>query len=95
MLHYLGSSVLLHLFTSSTPLYFMANLDLSKLQELLQNAEANQTLLQQVRKNLTQVEVLLGEISQMLEPGYTPPKKERQPKNAGTGKGPGRPKKNA
>ena len=73
----------------------MANLDLSKLQELLQNAEANETLLQKVRKNLTQVEVLLGEISEMLEPGYTPAKKERKPKGAGTSKGPGRPKKNA
>lgn len=73
----------------------MANLDLSKLQELLQNAQANESLLQQVRKNMNQVEVLLGEIIQMLEPGYTPSKKERQPKSMGTGKGPGRPKKNA
>ena len=48
-----------------------------------------------MRKNLTQVEVLHGEISQMLEPGYTPAKKERQPKEVGIGKGPGRPKKKA
>lgn len=39
-------------------------------------AEVNETLLQQVCKNINQVEVLLGEISQMLKLGYTPTKEE-------------------
>jgi len=69
----------------------MANLDLSKVQALLEHAGANATLLQQVRKNLSQVEVLLGEISQLLEPGDTHPKEERLLERAYAGKGLGRP----
>lgn len=73
----------------------MATLDLSKLQEILANAEVNEAIIAQVRKNFTQVTHLVDEISAMLEPGYTVAKKERKPRDPNaTGKRPGRPKKN-
>jgi len=75
----------------------MATLDLSKLQELLASAETNEAILAQVRKNFTQVEVLVGDIQALLQPGAQPQKKERKasvPRAEGA-KRPGRPRKDA
>ena len=75
----------------------MATPDLSKLQEILASAETNEAILTQVRKNFTQVEVLVGDIQAMLQPGYQPQKKERKasaPRAEGA-KRPGRPRKDA
>ena len=73
----------------------MATPDLSKLQQILANAEENETVITQVRKNMVKVTDLISEISAMLEPGYKPEKKERKPRATnGTGKRPGRPRKN-
>jgi len=72
----------------------MATPDLSKLQQILASAEENETVLNQIRKNMGKVTDLLNEISTMLEPGYTVEKKERKPRAvSSTGKRPGRPKK--
>lgn len=75
----------------------MASPDLSKLQEILAAAETNEAILAQVRKNFTQVEVLVGDIQAMLQPGYQPQKKERKastPRTEGA-KRSGRPRKDA
>lgn len=73
----------------------MATPDLNKLQQILANAEENEAVIGQLRKSITKMNDLLVEINSMLEPGYKPAKKERKPRAAnGTGKRPGRPKKN-
>ncbi|MBG8553522.1 MULTISPECIES: hypothetical protein [Hymenobacter] len=73
----------------------MATADLNKLQQILANAEENEAVIGQIRKNMTKVADLIAEINTMLEPGYKPAAKERKPRAAstGTGKRPGRPRK--
>ncbi|WP_045688162.1 hypothetical protein [Hymenobacter sp. AT01-02] len=74
----------------------MASTDFDKLQVIINNAEINDAILQQVRKNMTQVTFLLYEVSTLLESGYKPDKKERKPRveRPEGGKRPGRPRKN-
>ena len=73
----------------------MATADLNKLQQILASAEENEAVISQIRKNMQKVNELLAEVNIMLEPGYKPEKKERKPRATnGTGKRPGRPKKN-
>lgn len=71
-------------------------MDLTKLQSILANAQANEEILAKVRKNMTQITHLLDEIGAMLEPSYQPAKKERKAGNSNVGGGSkrGRPKKN-
>lgn len=74
----------------------MATADLNKLQQILANAEENDAVLTQIRKHVVKVNELMTELNAMLEPGYRMEKKERKPRATnGTGKRPGRPKKNA
>lgn len=74
----------------------MATADLNKLQQILANAEDNDALLSQIRKQVGKVNELLTELNEMLDPEYKIVKKERKPRAvSATGKRPGRPKKNA
>ncbi|WP_165963593.1 hypothetical protein [Hymenobacter radiodurans] len=75
----------------------MAAADLNKLQQLLQNAEDNEMVLAQVRKNMEKLTSLISETNALLDPSYTPERKERKPRAAGTGTGGrrGRPRKEA
>ncbi|SHJ25953.1 hypothetical protein SAMN02745146_2651 [Hymenobacter daecheongensis DSM 21074] len=72
----------------------MAANDLSKLQDLLKNAEDNELVLNQVRKSMDKVRTMLDEMSAILDPAYKPERKERKPRAASTTGGRrGRPKK--
>jgi hypothetical protein len=73
----------------------MAAPDLNKLQQILANAEENEFVIGQIRKNMSKVAELIAEVNTMLEPGFKPERKERKPRAAstGTGKRPGRPRK--
>ncbi|MBT2558396.1 hypothetical protein J7E24_11420 [Hymenobacter sp. ISL-91] len=74
----------------------MATNDLNKLQEILNSAEDNHALLTRIRKQASKINNLMEEMNAMLDPDYKIEKKERKPRAAsGTGKGPGRPRKNA
>lgn len=70
----------------------MATMDIARLQEIVDNAAANEQLLSQIRKNVTKVTSLLEELNEMLQPGYVPTPKERKPRAEGARK-PGRPRK--
>ncbi|GAB3224090.1 hypothetical protein GCM10027346_03840 [Hymenobacter seoulensis] len=73
----------------------MATADLNKLQQILANAEENDAVLTQIRKQVVKVTEMITELNAMLEPGYRIEKKERKPRAvSATGKRPGRPKKN-
>jgi hypothetical protein len=63
----------------------MATADLNKLQQLLKSAEDNELVLNQVRKSMDKVRTALDELSNLLDPAYTPERKERKPRSAGTG----------
>ena len=72
----------------------MAAPDLSKLQQILANAEENEYVISQIRKNMSKVAELIAEVNTMLEPGFKPERKERKPRAvSATGKRPGRPRK--
>lgn len=72
----------------------MAAPDLNKLQQILQNAEANEVVISQVRKSVEKINALLEEVNSLLDPSYVPAKKERKPREASaSGKRPGRPRK--
>ncbi|RSK43984.1 hypothetical protein [Hymenobacter rigui] len=74
----------------------MATADLNKLQQILANAEDNDAVLNQIRKQVAKVNELMTELNTMLAPDYKVAKKERKPRTvSATGKRPGRPKKNA
>jgi hypothetical protein len=76
----------------------MATADLNKLQQLLQGAEDNEMVLTQVRKNMEKLTALISETNALLDPSYTPERKERKPRAAnasGTGGRRGRPRKEA
>ncbi|SET43436.1 hypothetical protein [Hymenobacter actinosclerus] len=74
----------------------MATNDLNKLQEILNSAEDNHALLTRIRKQASKINSMMEELNAMLDPSYKIEKKERKPRAAnGTGKGPGRPRKNA
>ncbi|MCA8830046.1 hypothetical protein [Hymenobacter pini] len=74
----------------------MATADLNKLQQILANAEENDAVLSQIRKQIAKVNELMTELNEMIEPGYKVVKKERKPRAANaSGKRPGRPRKNA
>jgi hypothetical protein len=75
----------------------MATADLNKLQQLLQGAEDNEMVLNQVRKNMEKLTTLINETNALLDPSYSPERKERKPRaaNAGTGGRRGRPRKEA
>ena len=70
----------------------MAQMDIARLQEVVDNASTNEQLLASVRKNVAKVNSLMEEINEMLQPGYTPTPKERKPRASGARK-PGRPRK--
>jgi|GEM_PF-3759274 len=63
----------------------MATADLNKLQQLLKSAEDNELVLNQVRKSMDKVRALLDELNAVLDPAYTPERKERKPRTAKTG----------
>lgn len=73
----------------------MAAADLNKLQQLLQGAEDNEMVLAQVRKNMEKLTALISETNALLDPSYTPERKERKPRASadGTGGRRGRPRK--
>ena len=72
----------------------MATADLNKLQQILANAEDNDAVLNQIRKQVSKITSLMEDLNTMLEPGYKIEKKERKPRAANaSGKRPGRPKK--
>lgn len=76
----------------------MAVADLNKIQQLLQGAEDNEMVLTQVRKNMEKLTALISETNALLDPSYTPARKERKPRAAsaaGTGSRRGRPRKDA
>ena len=74
----------------------MATNDLNKLQEILNSAEDNHALLTRIRKQASKINSMMEELNAMLDPSYKIEKKERKPRAANsTGKGPGRPRKNA
>ncbi|WP_139921435.1 hypothetical protein [Hymenobacter sp. DG01] len=73
----------------------MATPDLNKLQQILQNAEANEARLQAIKKAYGKVESAMHEFSTLLADDYQPAKKERKPRapRAEGAKKPGRPRK--
>ncbi len=74
----------------------MATADLNKLQQILANAEDNDAVLSQIRKQVSKISSMVEDLNAMLDPEYKIEKKVRKPRAAnGTGKGPGRPRKNA
>lgn len=72
----------------------MATPDLNKLQQILQNAEANEARLQAIKKAYGKVESAMNEFSALLADDYQPAKKERKPRDPNAKK-PGRPRKNS
>jgi len=70
----------------------VANLDLGKLQSILDNASANEQVIAEMKKAFGKLQVAFDELSAVMEPGYQPTKKERKPRAEGAKK-PGRPKK--
>ena len=70
----------------------MAQMDIARLQEVVDNASTNEQLIASVRKNVAKVNSLMEEINEMLQPGYAPAVKERKPRASGARK-PGRPRK--
>ena len=72
----------------------MAAPDLSKLQEILASAEANEQQLTAIKKAYSKLEVAMGDFAALLADDYAPAKKERKPREVKEGaKRPGRPKK--
>jgi hypothetical protein len=74
----------------------MAVPDLSKLQELLANAEQNEQQLNAIKKAYSKVQTALDDFATLLSDEYQPAKKERKPQaeRPEGAKRPGRPKKN-
>ncbi|WBO86397.1 hypothetical protein [Hymenobacter yonginensis] len=70
----------------------MATPDLNKLQQILQNAEANDQRLNAIKKAYSKVEAAMNEFSALLSDDYQPIKKERKPRDPNAKK-PGRPRK--
>ncbi|WP_345070192.1 hypothetical protein [Hymenobacter fastidiosus] len=58
---------------------------MNKFQQLLKSAESNELVLSQVRKSMDKVRTLLDEMNAILDPAYSPERKERKPRAASTG----------
>ncbi|UOR05851.1 hypothetical protein MUN82_01835 [Hymenobacter aerilatus] len=69
-------------------------MDITKLQELIDSASKNETVLNAARKNVAKIAGLMEELNEILDPSYKPEPKERKPRAEGTKKV-GRPKKQA
>jgi hypothetical protein len=71
----------------------MATPDLAQLQEILNNAGANEQRIAAIKKAYSRLEVAFNDFGALLADDYQPTPKERKPRQEGAKK-PGRPKKN-
>ncbi|MDO7849580.1 hypothetical protein Q5H92_24675 [Hymenobacter sp. M29] len=58
----------------------MASLDLSQLQNIINNATKNETLVSEIRKAAARATKALGELNALLAEDYQPEVKERKPR---------------
>ena len=79
----------------------MANLDLSQLQNLLDNASKDSNKLRDLKSAFRKLQVAMDEVAAVLDDTYEPKERTKPGRKTGaakggtgTGRGPGRPKKN-